>query len=104
MDAGIIVLTAFISPYREDRQKVRQLLSNEQFLEIQVDCPLEICAGRDQKGIYQKAEAGIIKKFTGVSAPYEPSENPELVIHSHKEKPRAAAAQVLKLIEEYKII
>jgi len=104
VDAGIIVLTAFISPYREDRQKVRKLLSTGQFLEIYVDCPIEICASRDQKGIYQKAKDGIIKDFTGVSAPYEPPENPELVIHSYKEDTIVAAAQVLKLIGEHKII
>jgi adenylylsulfate kinase len=85
VDAGIIVLTAFISPYRQDRQQVRSLLSDGQFLEIHVDCPPEVCATRDQKGIYQKAQAGIIKEFTGISAPYEPPENPELVIQSHEE-------------------
>jgi adenylylsulfate kinase len=79
VDAGIIVLTAFISPYRQDRQQVRSLLSDGQFLEIHVDCPPDVCATRDQKGIYQKAQAGIIKEFTGISAPYEPPENPELV-------------------------
>jgi len=104
VDAGIIVLTAFISPYREDRQRVRQLLSDGQFIEIYVNCPLEICAGRDQKGIYQKAKDGIIKEFTGISSPYEPPKNPELVVQSDKEGPRAAAAQILKLIKEHKII
>lgn len=104
VDAGIIVLTAFISPYREDRGKVRSLLSEGQFLEIYVDCPVEVCAERDQKGIYEKAKAGIIKGFTGISAPYEPPDNPELVIHSHKEDAKAAAARVVELIEKYKIV
>jgi adenylylsulfate kinase len=104
VDAGIIVLTAFISPYRQDRQQVRSLLSDGQFLEIHVDCPPEICATRDQKGIYQKAQAGIIKEFTGISAPYEPPENPELVIQSHEEDAKEAAVKVVDLIEKREII
>ena len=85
VDAGIIALTAFISPYQKDRQKVRSLLTDGQFLEIYVECPPEICAERDQKGIYAKAKAGIIKEFTGISAPYEPPENPDLIIPSYKQ-------------------
>ncbi len=104
VDAGIIVLTAFISPYRQDRQQVRSLLSEGQFLEIHVDCPPEICATRDQKGIYQKAQAGIIKEFTGISAPYEPPENPELVIQSHEEDAKAAAKKVVELIEKCGVV
>jgi len=104
VDAGIIVLSAFISPYRQDRQQVRSLLSDGQFLEIHVDCPPEVCATRDQKGIYQKAKAGIIKEFTGISAPYEPPENPELVIQSHEEDAKAAAVKVVELIEKCGIV
>jgi len=104
VDAGIIVLTAFISPYRQDRQQVRSLLSDGQFLEIHVDCPPEICATRDQKGIYQKAQAGIIKEFTGISAPYEPPDNPELVIQSHEEDAKAAAKKVVELIEKCGVV
>ena len=104
VDAGIIVLTAFISPYRRDRRRVRSLLSHGQFFEIHVDCPPEVCAQRDEKGIYEKARAGIIKNFTGISAPYETPENPELVIDSHQEDAKAAAARVIKLIEEYQIV
>ena len=104
VDAGVIVLTAFISPYRQDRQQVRSLLSDGQFLEIHVDCPPEVCATRDQKGIYQKAQAGIIKEFTGISAPYEPPENPELVIQSHEEDAKAAAKKVVELIERCGIV
>jgi adenylylsulfate kinase len=104
VDAGIIVLTAFISPYRQDRQQVRSLLSDGQFLEIHVDCPPEVCATRDQKGIYQKAKAGIIKEFTGVSAPYEPPVNPELVIQSHEEDAKGAAKKVVELIAKCGIL
>ncbi len=104
VDAGIIVLSAFISPYRQDRQQVRSLLSDGQFLEIHVDCPPEVCATRDQKGIYQKAQAGIIKEFTGISAPYEPPENPELIIQSHEEDSKAAAKKVVELIEKCGVV
>jgi adenylylsulfate kinase len=104
VDAGIIVLTAFISPYLKDRRKVRSLFQYGQFLEIHVDCPVEECAKRDKKGIYEKAKAGIIKNFTGISSPYEPPYSPELVIQSHREDAKAAAARVIELIEEYKIL
>jgi adenylylsulfate kinase len=104
VDAGIIVLTAFISPYRKDRRMVRSLFDYGQFLEIHVDCPVEECAKRDKKGIYEKAKAGIIKNFTGISAPYEAPLTPELVIKSDKEDARASTARVIELIEEYKII
>lgn len=104
VDAGIIVLTAFISPYREDRRKVRSLFLNGQFLQVYVDCPPEVCATRDQKGIYKKAKEGLIKNFTGISAPYETPESPELVVKSYKEDAAEAAARVFKLIEQRQII
>ena len=71
-DAGVIVLTAFISPYRSDRARVREMLPQGQLLEVFVDCPLEVCEGRDVKGLYRQARAGEIAEFTGISAPYEP--------------------------------
>ncbi|RLF97874.1 MAG: adenylyl-sulfate kinase [Candidatus Wolframiiraptor sp.] len=104
VDAGIIVLAAFISPYRRDRQKVRSLLSKNQFLEIYVECPLEVCASRDKKGLYEKAKQGTIKEFTGISAPYEPPENPDLVIQSGKEDALNAAKRVIELIEKRELI
>ena len=104
VDAGMIVLTAFISPHREDRQKVRALLEKGQFFEIYVACPTDVCAERDQKGIYAKAKAGVIKEFTGVSAPYEVPENPDLVIHSDKEDASQAAKRVIQLVEQHKLI
>lgn len=103
VDAGIVVLSAFISPYRKDRQRVRALLSEGQFFEIYVECPLEVCAARDKKGIYAKAKAGVIKNFTGVSAPYEPPENPEVVIQASTEDPKQSAKRVLNVMEERKI-
>ncbi|MEX1176922.1 MAG: adenylyl-sulfate kinase [Nitriliruptor sp.] len=77
-DAGLIVLTAFISPYRADRQQVRDLHPDGGFVEVHVDTPLEVCEQRDVKGLYAKARAGEIPDFSGISAPYEPPDDPEL--------------------------
>jgi adenylylsulfate kinase len=77
-DCGLINLVAFISPYRKDRRMARSLSEDDSFVEVFVDCPVEICEKRDPKGVYQKARQGIIKSFTGISAPYEPPERPEL--------------------------
>ncbi len=85
VDAGIVVGTAFISPYREDRDNVRKLLSDGDFVEIFVYADLETCEARDPKGLYKKARAGEIKDFTGISAPYEEPLNPELVINTTEE-------------------
>ncbi len=104
VDAGMIVLTAFISPYRQDRRKVRSLLKDGQFLEVYVECSSEVCATRDQKGIYAKAKAGVIREFTGISAPYEVPENPDLIIRSYKEDASQAAERVIRLIEQRKLI
>ncbi|MBK8416481.1 MAG: adenylyl-sulfate kinase [Bacteroidetes bacterium] len=80
IDAGVVVLTAFISPFKSDRDRVRSLVSSEEFIEVFVDCPLEICEKRDVKGLYKKARAGEIADFTGISSPFEAPENPELTI------------------------
>jgi adenylylsulfate kinase len=104
VDSGLIVLTAFISPFRKDRRNVRSLLKDGQFLEVYVDCPPEVCAKRDQKGIYAKAKTGKIKEFTGISAPYEAPENPDLVIRSHEEDALEAARRVVELIEKHGLV
>ncbi|MBW1946796.1 MAG: adenylyl-sulfate kinase [Deltaproteobacteria bacterium] len=104
IDAGIIAITAFISPFRKDREKVRDLVGREKFIEVYVKCPLHVCATRDLKGIYKRAEQGIIQNFTGISAPYEPPENPDLVIQSDETEATIAANQVVDLIRRYKII
>lgn len=83
-DAGIINLTAFISPYVRDRQMARSLDGGYSFIEVFVDCPLEVCEQRDPKGIYQKAKRGQIREFTGVSAPYEPPPAPEIHLRTDK--------------------
>lgn len=80
LDAGILCLTAFISPMRADRERVRHIVGPECFVEIYVKCPLEVCEQRDVKGLYKLARQGKIKNYTGVSAPYEPPEQPDLVL------------------------
>lgn len=82
MEAGVIVLTAFISPYRADRERVRGMVAQGDFIEIYCDTPLEICESRDVKGIYKKARAGQIPEFTGISSPYEAPVTPELTVHT----------------------
>jgi len=104
VDAGIIAITAFISPYRKDREKIKSLFSKEQFLEIFVDCPIEVCAKRDPKGNYKKAFQGIIKNYTGVSAPYEIPLSPNLKIPSDKMEAIAAADRVVRLLKKGNII
>ena len=85
VDAGLIVLTAFISPFRSDRHLVRELLPAGEFIEVFVDTPLEICEQRDPKGLYAKARAGQIQNFTGIDSPYEPPANPELTLFTERE-------------------
>src|SRR5215470_15561510 len=80
-EAGMVALTAFISPYRADRDQVRALMPDD-FVEVLVECPIEVCEQRDVKGLYQKARAGQIKEFTGISAPYEPPLTPELILRT----------------------
>jgi adenylylsulfate kinase len=83
VEAGVIVLTAFISPFRADRRKARNLVG-EDFVEIYCNCPLSVCEERDVKGLYRRAKAGEIKEFTGISSPYEEPELPELVVDTTK--------------------
>ncbi len=99
-DASIITIAAFISPYREDRDGVRRLLNDGEFIEIYVKCPLDVCEGRDTKGLYKKARAGEVKDFTGISAPYEEPLNPELTIDSSKLTVEESTRAVLNYLEE----
>jgi len=93
--AGTIALTAFISPYRIDRDRIRNNLLPGEFIEVFVDTPIEVCEERDPKGLYKKARAGEIKGFTGISDPYEPPVSPELVLSAAKKTPDALADEVL---------
>jgi adenylylsulfate kinase len=98
-DAGLIAITAFISPYRVDRDRARAMVEERDFIEIFVDAPLEVCEARDPKGLYQKARAGEIKGFTGIDDPYEPPENPELVLHAATKSPEALADEVIAYLK-----
>jgi adenylylsulfate kinase len=104
VDAGIVAITAFISPYKVDREMVRKLVGEERFFEVYVECPVDICALRDPKGLYQRARAGIIKEFTGISAPYEVPDTPSLVIHSDVITPVEGAEEILDLLEQAFVI
>ena len=99
-DAGLVTLTAFVSPYRSDRDAVRATLAPGDFIEVFVDAPLEVCESRDPKGLYQKARAGQIKNFTGIDAPYEAPVEPQLVLKSAEFSPEALAEEVLRYLTE----
>ncbi len=103
MDAGVLVITAFISPYRDDRRLARSLVNEEEFVEVYVNAPLEICEQRDPKGLYKKARAGKITNFTGVSAPYEPPEKPEVVVHTDKQTPAECVAHIIDYLKVHHI-
>jgi len=102
--AGVITTTAFISPYRSDRDAVRELLPEGQFVEILVQASLETCEGRDPKGLYKKARAGEIKGFTGIDAPYEEPEKPELVLDSDGKGIDELADEVIAYLDEHGIL
>ncbi|MFO7816146.1 MAG: adenylyl-sulfate kinase [Thermodesulfobacteriota bacterium] len=97
-DAGIMCLTAFISPYREDREKVRCAVGREDFYEIYVKCPLDVCEERDVKGLYSLARQGKIKNYTGVSSPYEEPENPDLVLETDQCSVEECVSQLTEFI------
>jgi adenylylsulfate kinase len=103
-DAGVIAMTAFISPYRADRDKARELLPEGDFVEIFVKCDLAVCEERDTKGLYKKARTGEIKEFTGISAPYEEPLNPEVVVDTGAETLEESAEKVLAFLQERGII
>lgn len=84
VDAGILTIAAFISPYNEDRMMIRRLFHDGEFIEVFLKCDLSVCEARDPKGLYKKARAGEIKNFTGISAPYEQPENPEIVLETDR--------------------
>jgi len=103
-DAGIITITSFISPYREDRERARKLLKEGEFIEVYLKCPLEVLIERDPKGLYKKALAGEIKEFTGISAPYEEPLNPEIVLETDKETVEESTEKIISYLKEHGII
>ncbi len=100
-DAGVITLTAFISPYRKYRNFCRELVGPRRFIEVYAKASLKTCEDRDPKGLYKKAREGIIKDFTGINAPYEEPENPELIADTDKETVEESAEKVIKKLEEF---
>lgn len=98
LEAGVITLTAFISPFQTDRQLAKELVAATDFLEIYCQCDLTICEQRDVKGLYKKARTGEIKQFTGISSPYEPPHNPELIIDTGRFNLNESVTQVLALL------
>ncbi len=99
-DAGVIVLTAFISPYRADRDQVREIMAGGDFLEVHVSADVETCEKRDVKGLYAKARAGEIPEFTGISAPYEEPEKPEVVLDSAAQSVEESVDQLLGFLRD----
>ncbi len=104
VEAGTIVLTAFISPFRADRERVRGLMAHGDFLEIYCLCPLEVCETRDVKGLYKKARAGEVKEFTGISSPYEEPQSPELRVDTAILSLEQSVEVVLELLRERGVV
>ena len=100
LDAGLIVLASFISPYREDREMVKRIVGYKNFIEVYVNTPIEICESRDVKGLYAKARAGEIKNFTGVDAPYEPPMAADIEIDTSQISVEDAVSLILKEIDD----
>ena len=104
LEAGIIVMTAFISPFREDRSQVRKLMPKGDFIEIYCKASLEVCEGRDVKGLYKRARAGEIKNYTGIDSPYEIPKNPELIIDTDKESLEESVSKIFSFLESKGIL
>jgi adenylylsulfate kinase len=104
VDAGMVVLAAFVSPFCEDRDTVRQIVGTEFFFEVYVKCSIETCEKRDPKGQYKKARAGLIKEYTGVSAPYEEPQNPEIILDTEELDVESSVKKVLEFLDQKKFI
>jgi adenylylsulfate kinase len=101
VESGTIVTTSFISPYREVRRAIRDRMSREDdFVEVFVKCPLEVCEERDPKGLYERVRAGEIENFTGIDAPYEEPEDAELVVETHRDRPDVCVGRILAYLRQ----
>jgi adenylylsulfate kinase len=98
LDAGLIVLSAFISPFRDDRDQVSKIVGGNNFVEVFVDCPIEICEQRDVKGLYKRARSGEVKNFTGIDSPYEPPLHADIIIPTHEWPVEKSIEVLMKLI------
>ena len=99
MDAGLVVIAAFISPYKKIREEIKAIVGAEYYIEVFVNTPLAVCEERDVKGLYKKARTGEIKNFTGISAPFENPVNPTIEIQTEKESPQEAVAKILAVLK-----
>lgn len=104
VDGGQVVITAFISPFIEDRERARQIVGKDEFIEIYVDCPLEECENRDPKGLYKKARKGEIKEFTGIDSPYEEPISPDFTVNTHTSSVPECTASILSFLESKSFI
>ena len=104
MESGVIAMTAFISPFKKDRNLVRQLAPQGDFIEIYCNASLEVCESRDVKGLYKRARAGEIKNYTGIDSPYEAPSNPELVIDTESESLEESVAKVIDFLKFKEVI
>lgn len=98
LEAGVITLTAFISPFRAERELARRLVADGDFIEIYCNCSLDVCESRDVKGLYQKARQGQIPHFTGISSPYQPPDHPELIVNTDQAELKACVEQVMRVL------
>ena len=98
VDAGLIVITAFISPFISERKYARQIFADNEFIEVFVDTPIEVCEARDPKGLYKKARSGQLQNFTGIDSEYQKPQNPEIVLESSKKSPEELADYVLEYL------
>lgn len=104
VDAGVVVLATFVSPYRQDRQLVREMVQSDEFVEVFIKCSLETCEKRDPKGLYKRARQNEIKDFTGISAPYEEPEKPELIVDSERFTLKECSDQILLYLKNKSIL
>jgi adenylylsulfate kinase len=104
IEAGTIVLTAFISPFREERRKIRSMMPHGDFLEVYVDCPIEVCEERDVKGLYRRARAGEVKEFTGISSAYETPNDPDLTVDTDQQTLEKSVDSVINLLKERNVL
>jgi bifunctional enzyme CysN/CysC len=100
----LITVVAFISPFQAEREMARELVGPDEFIEIFVDTPLEVCEQRDPKGLYKKARRGQLQNFTGLDSPYEPPSNPELTLNAHSDSAEALADRIIQFMQKCEIL
>ena len=98
LDAGVIVLSAFISPFEADREQVKKIVGASHYIEVFVDTPIEVCEQRDVKGLYKKARAGEVKNFTGIDSPYEVPRSPDVIIRTHQQTVEQSISQLMDVV------